>query len=85
MSSPKIPRHKNIPYRLYGNTVSAARQADKEPEGKSGAVPLPGVPPGGSPYLIVDDKLGNISACIGKTDKQNGQNQAQTEQFLFVV
>ncbi|MCQ5059250.1 hypothetical protein NE682_11945 [[Eubacterium] rectale] len=45
MSSPKIPRHKNIPYRLYGNTVSAARQADKEPEGKSGAVPLPGVPP----------------------------------------
>jgi len=44
-SSPKMPRHKKSPYRLYGNTVSAFKQEEKAAEGNSGEVPLPGVPP----------------------------------------
>ena len=39
-----MPRHKKIPYRLYGNTVSAFKQEEKAAEGNSGEVPLPGVP-----------------------------------------
>jgi len=45
INSPKTARHKKIPYRLYGNMVSALIQEPKEADGNSGEVPLPGVPP----------------------------------------
>jgi hypothetical protein len=44
-SIPKAARHKKIPYKLYGNIVSALRHGISALDGNSGAVPLPGVPP----------------------------------------